>query len=314
MKTRADENSKRTSRTVVGLGELIWDLLPEGKQLGGAPSNFAYISRLLGDSAVVASRTGADAFGVEARARLERMGISTAYLQGDGAHATGTVNVRIDEHGEPHFAVNENSAWDYLELTPLWQELAARADAVCFGTLGQRNPHARATITRFLQLTRADALRVFDVNLRHSFFDAGMLTTSLALSNVVKFNTEELSVAARMLAIEARDDRSIARKLLELFGVELVAVTRGARGSLLVTKERAVEHAGFPVRVADTIGAGDAFTAALTHFRMRRAPLEQINDAANRLGSWVASQSGATPAADPRVIRNLFGPLPNVKI
>lgn len=314
MKTRAGENSKRASRTVVGLGELIWDLLPEGKQLGGAPSNFAYISSLLGDSAVVASRTGADALGTEARARLERMGISTAYLQRDDAHATGTVNVRIDASGEPHFSVNDNSAWDYLELTPLWQELAARADAVCFGTLGQRNAYARATIRRFLQLTRAGALRVFDVNLRHSFFDAEMLNTSLALSNVVKFNTAELSLAARMLGITERDDPSIARRLLELFRIELVAVTRGARGSLLVTKEQAVEHTGYPVRVVDTIGAGDAFTAALAHFQMRRAPLEQIGDAANRLGAWVASQSGATPEADPQILRSIFQPLPNLQI
>ncbi|MDT5294316.1 MAG: fructokinase, partial [Acidobacteriota bacterium] len=164
--------------TIVGLGELIWDLLPAGRRLGGAPSNFAYISRLLGNDSVVASRIGSDTLGAEAVARLTRAGVQTAYIQLDAEHPTGTVGVEVGAGGEPRFNVNENSAWDYLEWTPRWEELAGRADVICFGTLGQRNARARETITRLLKKTRPGTLRVFDVNLRHSFFTPEMLTRS----------------------------------------------------------------------------------------------------------------------------------------
>ncbi|MDT7809707.1 MAG: fructokinase [Acidobacteriota bacterium] len=292
--------------TVVGLGELIWDLLPEGKRLGGAPSNFAHISRLLGGEAVVASRVGRDALGTEAVERLARAGLSTRYVQLDDTHPTGTVGVRVGEDGEPHFNVNENSAWDYLEWTSEWEELAARADTICFGTLGQRHLAARATITRFLEATRAGSLRLFDVNLRHSFFTPDMLARSLARSTVVKLNAEELTAAASMLDLRAEDERAAASALLERFQLDLVAVTRGARGSLLVAREGEDEHAGFQARVVDTIGCGDAFAAALAHCRRRRAPLALTNEIANRLGAWVATQPGATPDADPETIRRLL--------
>ncbi len=299
----------RTTFNVVGLGELIWDLLPEGKQLGGAPTNFAYIAGLLGDEATIASRVGEDDFGREAVARLERMSVSTHALQFDAEHPTGTVGVRVDASGEPHFSVNQNSAWDYLEWTPAWAELAARADAVCYGTLGQRAPPAAETIARFLEHTRADALRVFDVNLRHSFFTPEMLAASLQLATIVKFNFDELCGAAMLLDFEERESHAIAARILREFRLELVAVTRGAGGSLLVTKDEIAEHPGVNVRVADTIGAGDAFTATLAHFYLRRAPLARISEACNRAGAWVASQVGATPEATPEMLKNLFGEL-----
>lgn len=294
---------------VVGLGELIWDLLPGGKQLGGAPSNFAYVSHLLGNSSVVASRTGDDAFGHEARHRLEASGISTRYLQHDIRHPTGTVGVRVDPSGEAHFSINENSAWDYLEWTPHWAELAVSAAVVCFGTLGQRNPHARATIMRFLAETRPEALRVFDVNLRHSFFTREMLAQSLGLATIVKLNIDELSTACRMLGIEETAVDRSAKRLLDLFSIEIVAVTRGQRGSLLITQGNVFEHPGFEVRVIDTIGAGDAFTATLAHYYLRRAPLHVVNEAANRIGAWMAAQAGATPPASRETLADVLGNL-----
>lgn len=293
----------------VGLGELIWDMLPEGRRLGGAPTNFAYMARLLGNRSAVASRVGRDDLGREARARLEAAGVSTEYLQSEAEHPTGTVGVSIGERGEPTFTVNGNSAWDYLEWTESWEELAGRADCVCFGTLGQREPRARETIVRFLGRVRAGALRVFDVNLRHSFFTPEMLACSLALSSVVKLNVDELRLAASMLDLRGGDDeRALAEDLLARFGVGLVAVTRGERGSLLVSDGEVSEHAGFRVEVADTIGSGDAFAAALAHCRLRGATLGVSNEIANRVGSWVATQPGATPDADAqRVARLLEG-------
>ncbi|MCA1593957.1 MAG: carbohydrate kinase [Acidobacteria bacterium] len=298
---------KPATFTVVGLGELIWDMLPAGKQLGGAPTNFAYIAGLLGDRAIVASRIGDDELGREAAKRLERMGISTRYLQLDAEHPTGTVGVRVDVRGEPHFSVNENSAWDYLEWTPAWEELAARADAVCYGTLGQRTARAARTITSFLEHTRPEALRVFDVNLRHSFFTAEMLAHALSVATIVKLNAVELSNAARLLNFREREERALGARLLREFGIGMIAVTRGAGGSLLLTAEEAVEHPGLRVRVADTIGAGDAFTATLAHYYLRRAPLEIIGEAANRVGAWVATQAGATPEAPPQWLEQTLG-------
>lgn len=308
-----DEQShpRTRNRLVVGLGELIWDLFPEERRLGGAPSNFAYISRLLGNDAAVASRVGRDALGEEAVQRLERAGLSTVHLQRDDAHPTGTVGVRIGANGEPHFNVNENSAWDYLEWTPGWAELAARAGVVCFGTLGQRRPEARATIESFLAATRLDALRLFDVNLRHSFFTPEMLARSLRLSTIVKLNAEELSAAGAMLDVNTSGELQTARALLELFDLRLVAVTRGASGSLLVTSDEADEHPGFRAgQVADTIGCGDAFGAALAHCLRRGAPLALANEIANRVGSWLATQEGATPEADPETVARLLEGLP----
>ena len=292
--------------TVVGLGELIWDLLPGGRRLGGAPTNFAYISRLLGERSVVASRVGRDPLGREALERLARAGVSTSYVQTDDEHPTGTVGVTVDEEGEAHFNVNQNSAWDYLEWTNEWEALAARADAVCFGTLGQRAPGARSTIKRFLAAMRPNALRVFDVNLRHSFFDREMLNASLSHANVVKLNAEELPALAALLETGGDGERAISERLLRRFDLELVAVTRGARGSLVVNAKEAFEHAGFRVRVADTIGAGDAFAAALVQRLLRNAPLAEIADAANRAGAWVATHSGATPEVDPGAVHELL--------
>jgi len=304
----AEESTPHTpTPLVVGLGELIWDMFPEGRRLGGAPSNFAYISRLLGNEAAVASRVGRDALGREAAERLERAGLSTVYLQRDDAHPTGTVGVRIGAGGEPQFNVNENSAWDYLEWTPEWEELAKRAVVVCFGTLGQRRPEARATIERFLAATPAGALRLFDVNLRHSFFTPEMLARSLRLSTVVKLNAEELSTATSMLALRASGELETARELLKRFDLRLVAVTRGASGSLLVSRAETDEHPGFRAEhVADTIGCGDAFGAALAHCLRLRAPLELCNEVANRVGAWLATQTGATPEADPATIARLL--------
>ena len=302
-----DEEFIRSS-IVVGLGELIWDIFPEGRRLGGAPSNFAYLSRLLGAEAAVASRVGRDALGAEALEKLSRAGVSTRHIQSDDSHPTGTVGVVIGEGGEARFIVNENSAWDYLEWTREWEGLAASAGVVCFGTLGQRHPAARETVARFLAATRPDALRLFDVNLRHSFFTPEMLARSLALSTVVKLNEDELTSAAGMLSLNASGARATAEALLRRFDLELVAVTRGGRGSLLVSRDgEADEHPGFTVRVADTIGCGDAFAAALAHCLRRGAPLALSNEVANRVGAWVATQHGATPEADPATVARLLG-------
>jgi len=293
---------------VVGLGELLWDLLPGGKQLGGAPSNFAYISSLLGNKSAVVSRVGNDELGREALARVKALGVDTTYVQLDERHPTGTVDVTVDGQGFAQFRIVREVAWDYIEWNNTVQQLAAKADAVCFGSLAQRQEPSRSTIHHFLRATRESCLRIFDVNLRQAFYDAVILKTGFALSTVVKVNDEELPIVMQACGLPTSSDEAAdAELLLQHFGMELVCVTRGQRGSLLVNKERCSEHPGFRVHVADTVGAGDAFTAALAHHYRLGHSLEAINTAANRVGSWVASQPGATPAASPEELTRLLG-------
>lgn len=286
--------------TVVGLGEVLWDLLPTGKLLGGAPTNFAYISTLLGDRGIVASRIGSDDLGHEAMERLATLGVETSYLQRDASHPTGTVKVQVDRRGQPRFTILEDVAWDFLRWNQQWKQLARRVDAVCFGSLAQRSPCSRRTITQFLQNTRA--IRVFDVNLRQRFFSAAVLRQSIAMATIVKMNQDELPVILRLLNLETSDGKLDAKQLLE-FGPRLVCITRGDRGSVLLTRRATAEHPGFFIRVRDTIGAGDAFTAALVHAYLRGASLEEMNEAANRMGSWVASQAGGTPTVGKKELR-----------
>jgi fructokinase len=282
---------------VVGLGEVLWDILPIGEQqLGGAPANFTFLTALLGDRGIIASRTGDDPLGYEALDRLEQADVNITHVQHDTSHPTGTARVQLDDEGKPAYTIVEDVAWDYFELTADWQELAAHADAVCFGSLAQRSPESRDTIRSFLKATRDETLIVFDVNLRKPFYSVEVLSESLRLSNIVKLNDEELRTVFELLNLDCRDEDS-ARRLLHYYDLQMVCVTRGDRGSLLVTESASVEHPGFKVDVADTIGAGDAFSAALVHHYLRGASLERISDAANRLAALVATQVGATPAA-----------------
>jgi fructokinase len=291
---------------VVGLGEVLWDILPGGKQLGGAPTNFAYITNLLGDKGIVASRVGDDGLGKEAREALEKLGLRTANLQLDPEHPTGSVKVQVDAAGQPKFEISENVAWDFLASTPEWNALAREADAVCFGSLAQRSAVSRQTIREFVKSTRAGATRIFDVNLRQAFFSADVLIESVKCADIVKLNDDELPHVMSLFGKEHRDEESSAKSLLKEFGLQLVCVTRGAKGSLLVSEAGSHHHSGYAIKVADTVGAGDAFTAGLVHQYLRAAPLASMNDTANRVGSWVASQVGGTPAPNAAQLREIF--------
>ena len=292
-------------RIIVGLGEVLWDVFPDGKQLGGAPANFAYISHMLGNRGTIASRLGADALGQEARDRLDGLGIETGFLQSDPSHPTGTVRVQIDSAGQPHYQITENVAWDVLEWTQEWASLASRADAVCFGSLAQRSPTSRETIGKFVTSVRPGCLRVLDVNLRQSYYSAETVRNSLQIADVVKVNHEELPTVLAMFGDVPKDLRDAAQRLRSIYGNKLVCITRGDKGSLLVAESEYNEHAGFKVTVADTVGSGDAFTAALVYHMLLGSSLAAMNDAANRLGAWVASQVGATPAPDAAMLQLL---------
>ncbi len=304
--------ASQARRTVVGLGEILWDLFPQGRKLGGAPANFAFHASALGDRGVAASRVGGDPLGSEIAGRLAGPGAGIALLQTDPDHPTGTVQVRFDESGQPAYTITAEVAWDYLAWDAALERLARETDAVCFGSLAQRAPRARQTIRRFLESVPAKALRVLDINLRPPFYNREVVERSLRLCQVLKLNHEELSAVLDLLGLPpARGEREGCRRLLEGFGLRLVCLTRGARGSLLLAGGAAgageeVDHPGFPVRAVDPVGSGDAFTAALVHHLLRGSPLPRIAAAANRYGAWVATQAGAMPVPPREVLEEVL--------
>lgn len=291
---------------VLGIGELLWDLLPSGAVLGGAPANFTVMAGRLGSHAAILSRIGRDDLGRQAISVLDPLPADTEYLQIDPAHETGRVTVELQD-GQPSYVIHEPAAWDFMELNDDWVRLAERADAICFGSLAQRALESRQTIQTLAAQACSTCLRVFDVNLRAPFYSSEVLQESLELATVMKLNDAEMPVVLGSLGLPTREAADPAalrlgaqRVLGEFPTLKLVAVTRGGSGSLLVTREAWHEHPGIPTKVADTIGAGDAFTAALTHYLLRGAGLDAkglatVNEAGNRWGAWVASQKGAMP-------------------
>src|SRR2546427_8627530 len=275
---------------LVGTGEVLWDMLPGGRQLGGAPANFAYHASALGADGVVVSRVGNDDLGREIIRRLNALGLETRYVRRDADHPTGRVDVRLDADGVPEYVIHEPAAWDFITVDAELLDLARGADAVCFGTLAQRSPVSRDSIRSFLLATRPDCLRVFDVNLRQSYFDERTVRELMRLSNVLKLNDAELPVAARLLRI-AGDTADVVRRLFAVYPLRAIALTRGPHGSVLYTRDRTFDHPGYQgTVVVDTVGAGDAFTAALVLGLQKGEPLERINDFANRLAAYVCSQ------------------------
>jgi len=279
---------------IVGLGEILWDMLPTGKQLGGAPANFAYHAQALGGRGIVVSCIGNDELGEEIMGWLKELKLERSYVSVDENHPTGTVTVELDERGRPNYTIHENVAWDYINSNPRLLELAAQADAVCYGSLCQRSEVSRNTVRDFLGATKADCLRVFDINLRQSYFNKEIIHTMLNLSIVLKLNDEELSVVADLLDLGGSETDMLS-ELTDMYKLRMIALTRGAKGSVLYAQGKDSNCHGFAAKVADTVGAGDSFTAAMTLGLLYRKELDWINEYSNRVAGFVCSQSGATP-------------------
>jgi fructokinase len=279
---------------VVGLGEVLWDLLPDGKQLGGASANFAYHAQTLGAEARLISRVGNDPLGHELLERLRSLQMRTDGITVDPSAPTGTVSVELSPAGQPTFTIQENVAWDHIAVSDFALATVARADAMCFGSLAQRNEISRATIRSLLGSSRPDALRIFDVNLRQNFFSLEVIKESLQLANVLKISDEELPVLARLFGLRGETAEQLAELALR-FDLRMVALTCGARGSLFYSRGGYSEVNGLPIQVVDTVGAGDAFTAMLTIGLLAGWPLDEINRRANEVAAYVVSQPGATP-------------------
>lgn len=287
---------------IVGIGEILWDMLPGGKQLGGAPANFACQSNALGARGVVVSRVGDDDPGREILDRLGPLGIDATCVTTDPQHPTGRVDVRLDARRVPEYVIHEPAAWDFIPADAASLALAGRADAVCFGTLAQRSPVSRDSIRAFLRAARPQCLRVFDINLRQNYFDHRTVHDLLQSADVLKLNDSELPVVGGLLDLGG-DAPTLVRELLRRYALRLIALTRGPDGSTLYAPNAESSHPGVSGPVADTVGAGDAFTAALVLGLLEGHDLARINAFANRLAAYVCSQAGATPAIPAALLR-----------
>ena len=302
-------------KRIAAIGELVWDLLPGGPQLGGAPANFAAMTANLtassangGDETYLISRVGDDAYGKLALQQLAAHHVELNTISVDPIHATGSVIVVLSTDADPVYRIHEDAAWDYLVETPELHALASSLDAICFGTLAQRCPVTHATLRTLVERTRPECLRVFDVNLRDPYWTSEALLWGCAHATILKMSHEEVPHVLRAVDTSTSSESILlqaVRFLLDRFPIQMVAITRGGRGSLMVTREAVHDHPGVASTVADSIGAGDAFMAALTLYALRDRPLAVLAEAANRWGAWVASQSGGMPFLDENIRREI---------
>lgn len=279
---------------VIGVGELLWDLLPDSRQLGGATTNFCYHAHALGAEALVVSRVGDDELGCEAVAQLRSVGMATRGITIDPRAPTGTVSVDLDAEGKPAFEIRERVAWDFIELDRGILDEAGRAGVICFGSTPQREEQSRAAIRQILSATPRRTLRVFDINLRGQYWSRGIVEESFGMANVVKLNIEELQVIAEMFRLAGNEEGQM-RDLAERFDLTALALTKGAKGSSLLLAGEYSAQTSNPIHVADTVGAGDSFTAALALGLIANSSAPTILQCANGIAEFVCSQSGAMP-------------------
>ena len=293
--------------SIVGLGEALFDVFPDAEILGGAPLNMAVhahqLGQVRGGEGVVVARVGQDAPGRRVFDELAQRGVNTQYLQTDPDRPTGEVYVGVDAHGEPDFKIVADVAWDWLQFDPDLETLARRCEAVCFGSLAQRTGQARNTIYRFLD-GAGRAVKLYDVNLRQDFRNRDIIGRSCELATAVKLNRHELTVVCQVLGITANagdaatEADRLAGRLVKKYRLQLLALTRGRDGTVVYTADDRIEgrQAQYPpADKPDSVGAGDACSAALLIGQVLRMDLQRTVDLANHAGAYVASQPGGTP-------------------
>ena len=280
---------------VVGMGEALWDVLPEGKKIGGAPANFAYHVSQFGLHSCVVSAVGNDDLGKEITDNLTSKGVN--FLIEEVPYPTGTVHVEIDQAGIPQYDIKENVAWDNIPYTERLESLAKKTKAVCFGSLAQRNVVSRNTITRFLDAMphNEDSLVVFDVNLRQGFYNKDILCESMQRCNVLKINDEELVTVSRMFGYPGIDLQDKCWILLGKYNLKMLILTCGINGSYVFTPGKVSFQPTPKVEVADTVGAGDSFTAAFIANILKGKPVDEAHSRAVRTSAFVCTKKGAMP-------------------
>ena len=281
------------SNIVTGIGEVLWDVLPEGKKLGGAPANFAYHVSQFGFESRIVSAIGPDMLGEELLSGLGDKGLDC--MIETVPYPTGTVQVELDGNGIPCYDIRQDVAWDNIPFTPGLEALAKTTGAVCFGSLAQRSPVSRDTINRFIDAMPEGSLRIFDINLRQNFYTKDIVCNSMRKCNILKINNEELETVSVMLGLPDGPQQSRAKALLSMFGLKALILTCGATGSHVFTSEETSYIATPQVEVADTVGAGDSFTAAFVSGLLKGLDIRQAHRLAVETSAFVCTQEGAMP-------------------
>jgi fructokinase len=282
-------------RYVIGLGEALWDVLPEGKKLGGAPANFAYhAGQFLGQANTMAiSALGEDKLAEETIAALEEHGLQ--YTMPRVPYPTGTVQVQLDEQGIPTYDIRENVAWDNIPFTPEIEEIARNCRAVCFGSLAQRNIVSRENIHRFLDATPEDCVKIFDINLRQNFYTKEVIQESMRRCNILKINDEELVIIGRMFGYPGLDIENKCWLILGKYDLDMLVLTCGTNGSYVFTPGQMSFQETPKVEVADTVGAGDSFTGSFCAAILNGKPVAEAHQLAVKVSAFVCTQNGAMP-------------------
>ena len=282
-------------RYVVGLGEVLWDMLPEGKQLGGAPANFAYhAGQFLGAAGAIAiSALGEDELAVETIEALSEHNLNT--LLPRVPYPTGTVQVTLDGQGIPSYEIKENVAWDNIPFSEEIRRIAASCRAVCFGSLAQRNAVSRTTIQGFLDATPDDCLKIFDINLRQHFYTKEIIQDSIRRCNILKINDEELEIVGQMFGYPDLDFESKCRHILDKYNLDMVVLTCGTNGSHVFTSGGVSFQETPKVQVADTVGAGDSFTGSFVASILSGKSVAEAHRIAVQVSAFVCTQNGAMP-------------------
>ena len=281
-------------RYIVGLGEALWDVLPEGKKLGGAPANFAYHAGQFGLDTIAISALGEDALAEETIEALKEHNLN--YLMPRVPYPTGTVQVTLAEGGIPTYEIKEGVAWDNIPYTNEMADIAKSARAVCFGSLAQRNSVSRENIRKFLADTTADCLKICDINLRQQFYSKEVLEDSFKLCNILKINDEELVVVNRLFGYDGLDMRQTCEKMVQDYGLKMLVLTCGTNGSYVFTNDGLTSFQDTPkVEVADTVGAGDSFTGSFCACIINGKPVQEAHKTAVAVSAFVCTQHGAMP-------------------
>lgn len=281
-------------KTIVGIGELLWDVLPEGMELGGAPANFVHHASQFGFNSYAVSAVGKDSLGKLLVEKLEEKGLNE-YLE-TVPFDTGTVQIELDEKGIPYYHIRENVAWDNIRFTPKLKELAQKTSIVCFGSLAQRNIISRETINQFLDAMpdHESVYKIFDINLRQSFYTKEIICQSLEKCNVLKINDEELIVICKLFGYSDIDIENECWNILKKYNLKILILTCGSEGSYVFTPDHNFSYMKTPkVDVADTVGAGDSFTAAFISALLQGKSVEEAHRLAVKVSAYVCTQKGA---------------------
>ena len=279
-------------KKILGIGELVWDVFPSGKQLGGAPVNFAYFAKELGAEAYPVAALGSDELGDEAMEVVRPSGLKLDFIQRNSL-PTSRVLVTTDEEGVPQYEIVENVAWDAMECTPEILDLASQADVICWGSLAQRSRKSRESILAMVDAARENCLRVFDINLRQKFYSKEVIEESLKRADILKLNEDELPVVSEIFAVEGSEADQIAH-IIKRFSLRSIIYTQGAVCSEVYDASGLVSRMDTPkVKVADTVGAGDSFTATyVTSILLGKTPA-QAHELAVKVAAFVCTQNGA---------------------